>query len=612
MSGKLDVEGAPAFSDNDDVFAEKQAGVVTAEAGRSVAGWTLWIGILGIALVAYIAGLDNNTMYAWQTAATTEFNDFAAYTAIGIVQQVIIAVGKFPIAKIADVFGRAQAYSVALFFWILGFIVIAVSQTTRDVAGGTVLYAIGNTGVQIMQQIVIADYISTKWRGAAIGLVSTPYIINFAIAPRIVNSIAPFGDLSTWRWGPGIFCICAPVAAAPIILALAINQTRAKKRGLVPTHPYMRMIEDRLVANGANSRFSPAYLKTLLSCTGTVVYELGKDIDAIGLFLVCAGWLLFLLPLNLAKLQTDGWQTSWIIAMLVIGGVLIIAFGFWEVFFSPKPLLHRRWRLNKDVHLATWIGFFDFFSFYLSWTPAYTWIVIVKDFNTTDAGYFSNTQSLCLTVFGIAAGFISLATKQYKWTLCGGALIRILGIGLMIRYRDTVSTTFQVVMPQVLQGLGGGILGVTLQVAAQVSVRHQDVAMVTAYVLLITEIGGACGTAVVGAIQTNVLPGYLDRFLPMLSAAERAAIFASPTSYLATYPLGSPVRDGIVAAYNLYIHKLLIVSICLSVPPVLLSLALTNYRLNDKQNCVSDELAGMSITAPASSKASDESHDRDD
>ncbi|KAJ1025186.1 hypothetical protein NDA16_002691 [Ustilago loliicola] len=560
---------------------EKQIGVLAAEAGRSVADWTLWVGILGIALVAYIAGLDNNTMYAWQTSATTEFNDYPAYTSIGVVQAVLIAVGKFPIAKLADVFGRAQAYFISVFFWVIGFIVIAVSQTTRDVAGGTVLYAIGNTGIQIMQQIVLADYISTKWRGVSIGLVSLPYVINFAVAPKIVAKL----QASNWRWGPGFFTICAPVAAISIILALALNQRRAKAKGLIPVHPYRSMP------------------------LTTAIWTFLVDIDALGLFLICGGFLMFLLPLNLAKLQTNGWQTGWIIAMLVIGGVMIIGFCIWE-FFAPKPILNRRWRLNKEVHFATAIGFFDFFSFYSFWVPAYVWSMIVMDYDASDALYFSNTQSLCLTVFGIAAGFISLGTKNYKWILVAGAAIRMLGIGLMFKYRAAGSSNVQAVFPQVLQGLGGGFLGITLQVAAQVSVRHQDVATVTAYFLLLTEIGGACGNALVGAVQTNTFPGFLDKHLPMLDAATRAKIYASPFSYAYVYPMGSPERTGLINAYNDYVHVLLVVAIVLSVPPILLGLLVKDRKLNDKQNCVSDELAGMRRLSADTDESSEGSVDK--
>lgn len=586
MSQSADVEHGKRgdASEGSRVYSgDKQIGVLAAEAGRSVADWTLWVGILGIALVAYLAGLDNNTMYAWQTAATTQFKDYPAYTAIGVVQSVLIAVGKFPIAKFADVFGRAQAYVISVFFWVLGFIIIAVSQTTRDVAGGTVLYAIGNTGVQIMQQIVLADYISTKWRGVSIGLVSLPYVVNFAVAPRIVTKLAYEGN---WRWGPGFFAICAPVAAFSIILALAVNQRRAKAKGLVPVHPYKTMP------------------------ITAAIWSFLVDIDALGLFLICGGFLLFLLPLNLAKLQTDGWSTGWIIAMLVIGGVMIIGFWVWEI-FAPKPILNRRWRLNKEVHFATAIGFFDFFSFYASWVPAYVWSIVVMDYDSNDALYFSNCQSLALTVFGILAGFISLGTKNYKWVLVTGAAIRILGIGLMIKYREAGSSNVQAVFPQVLQGMGGGFLGITLQVAAQVSVRHQDVATVTAYFLLLTEIGGACGNAVVGAVQTNTLPGYLDKYLPMLSAAERAKIFASPGTAAVGYPIGSPERTGIINAYNAYMHTLLIVAIVLSVPPLILGFLIKDRKLNDKQNCVSDELAGMRRLSADSEEPTEASVDAD-
>ncbi|KAJ9474585.1 Siderophore iron transporter 1 [Pseudozyma hubeiensis] len=567
--------------DNRHDLNDKQIGVVAAEAGRSVADWTLWVGILGIALVAYLYGLDNNTMYAWQTYATTSFNDYPAYTAVSVVQAVLIAVGKFPIAKLADVFGRAQAYALSVFLWVLGFVIIAVAQQTRDVAGGTVIYALGNTGVQIMQQIVIADYISTKWRGAAIGLVSLPYVVNFYAASQIASKIGTVN----WRWGPGFFSICAPVAAFSIILALAVNQRRAKAKGLIPEHPYKSM---------------PVL---------TAVYTFLIDIDALGLFLICVGFLLLLLPLNLAKLQPDGWSTGWIIAMLVIGGLMLIGFCVWEI-FAPKPILNRRWRLNHDVHFATAIGFFDFFSFYASWVPAYYWSIIVMGYDSTGALYFSNCQSLALTVFGIAAGFLSLGTKNYKWVLVSGACIRLLGIGLMIKYRSAGSSNVQAVFPQVLQGMGGGFLGITLQVAAQVSVRHQDVATVTAYFLLLTEMGGACGNALVGAVQTNVLPGYYEKYLPMLNATERAAIFASPFTAVTTYPIGTPERAGIISAYNDYMHILLIVAIVLAVPPIILGLVINNRKLNDKQNCVSNELAGMRRVSAESEQPSESSVDK--
>ena len=66
----------------------------------------------------------------------------------------------------------------------------------------------------------------------------------------------------------------------------------------------------------------------------------------------------------------------------------------------------------------------------------------------------------------------------------------------MIHSRGGSGSTVELVFTQIIQGLGGGIAAVTSQVGAQASVTHSDVAVVTAIVLLFTEIGGAVGSAV--------------------------------------------------------------------------------------------------------------------
>ena len=80
--------------------------------------------------------------------------------------------------------------------------------------------------------------------------------------------------------------------------------------------------------------------------------------------------------------------------------------------------------------------------------------------------------------------------------MIAGVAIRLLGCGLMIHSRGANASDAEIVWSQLLQGIGGGFSAVSLQVSAQASVPHPDVAMVTAVVLLITEIGGAIGTAI--------------------------------------------------------------------------------------------------------------------
>ncbi len=57
----------------------------------------------------------------------------------------------------------------------------------------------GYTGLQMLQQIIIADMTSLRYRGLVSGLVSAPFIINNFIAAQVAASVLP-----NWRWGYGM------------------------------------------------------------------------------------------------------------------------------------------------------------------------------------------------------------------------------------------------------------------------------------------------------------------------------------------------------------------------------------------------------------------------
>ena len=61
---------------------------------------------------------------------------------------------------------------------------------------------------------------------------------------------------------------------------------------------------------------------------------------------MAAGLVVFLLPFNINGEYGDGWGSDGIIAMLVIGAVLIIAFGLNEKFLAPVPFLD--WKIVRS------------------------------------------------------------------------------------------------------------------------------------------------------------------------------------------------------------------------------------------------------------------------
>ncbi|KAH8118651.1 drug:h+ antiporter [Phellopilus nigrolimitatus] len=549
--------------------ADAHAGVARVEAAEKVYGRRArWILFVSLGLASYIYALDGSTTSNYLSFAASSFGEHSLISSVTVAQSVIIAVGKPVIAKVADVTSRAYAYLGVLIFYVLGYIVIASAQSIGAIAGGIVIYAVGYTGLQLLTQIIIADLTTLKWRGLVSSLTSMPFVVNGFIGPNIATAVLAHAG---WRWGYGMFAILVPATLLPLIITLFWAERKARRIGL---------IDAALVHDGAGSTV-PVPGKTFIAG----LHRAAGQLDLIGLVLLGAAVALILLPLTLAEKAKDGWKNPSMIAMLVVGGVLLVLFAGWDLRAASRPVVAPRFVRNRSVVITSIIGFFDFMSFYLTYVYLYSFVLVVKPWSILDATYFMQAQTIALTVFGFAAGVGMWYSRRYKNILVAGLAIRLLGVGLMVHSRGANASTTEIVWTQILQGLGGGMAAASMQVGAQASVPHVDVAMVTAVVLLVTEIGGAVGGAIAGAIWTNMMPGRLAAALPGLSADERAALFGSITDVLA-YPRGDPIREGVISAYDGTMKVMVVAATALSVVPLLLALGLPDWYLGDTQNAV--------------------------
>ncbi|KAG5338263.1 hypothetical protein C0989_007826 [Termitomyces sp. Mn162] len=521
-------------------------GVKTVEATHKVYGkYSKWFLFLGLGLAAYIYSLDGSTTYTYLSYAASAFEDHTLISTIQVAQSIIIAVGKPVIAKVADVTSRGLAYTVVLVFYVVGYIVIASAKSIGTVAGGIILYAIGYTGLQLLTQIIIADITTLKWRGLVSSLISMPFIINAFVGANVSASVIKHAG---WRWGYGMFAILIPVSLLPLILTLLWAENKARKLGITPKHKVTAKSLSEQIFDGANR------------------------LDVPGLVLIGTCVALILLPLTLSSGAKGGWNNRKLQAIEV----------------------------RKDTASPVLISFDDRYDPMVNPTPyRICHVVSHPSRSLVNTTYFTQTQTVALTVFGIVAGISMRFMRRYKWILVVGLGIRILGVGLMIHSRGADGSDAELVWTQLLQGIGGGFAAVASQVGAQAAVPHADVAMCTAVVLLITEIGGAIGSGIAGAIWSNIMPGKLAKHLPFLSEEDRATLFGSITQVLA-YDRGTPIREGVIAAYSDVMKVMTIVATVLAVVPFILSFLMPNWYLGDKQNAVEDVgLAGERVVDPA-------------
>ena len=191
----------------------------------------------------------------------------------------------------------------------------------------------------------------------------------------------------------------------------------------------------------------------------------------------------------------------------------------------------------------------------------------------------------------VLIGFVIKYTHHYKYFITAGAVIYLLGVGLVIHYRVEEASLGQIVGTQIAMGIGGGLINVPAQLGVQASVSHTSVAAATAIFLTITEIGGAVGAAISGAVWTSNLESKLTQYLPPAEQANAALIFGNITLAKSYLP-GTPARVAINRSYQETINILLIIAVCLSAPLLPLSLVMKNYKLDRMDQKVKGKVIG--------------------
>jgi hypothetical protein len=151
---------------------------------------------------------------------------------------------------------------------------------------------------------------------------------------------------------------------------------------------------------------------------------------------------------------------------------------------------------------------------------------------------------------GIVGGWIMLVTSRYKWLVMSGAVVRLIGYGLMIRLRGQQNSIVELLTQQVIQGIGSGIIQTCLLVPPQIVVPHAQISQVLSLTLSMSFLGAGVGYAIAGGVYTNTLRPSLWRRLGRNATQEMVdELYNSITGVLPDW--GTPERDAVNIAVSL-------------------------------------------------------------
>ncbi|RDL41180.1 Siderophore iron transporter-like protein [Venustampulla echinocandica] len=565
-------DNPPATSENQNGDAEKNTGATVDEDGsleqvpsRDVQEgvkkveavtltWTrseLIMAYAFIFLVFFMISMQQQIQFNLSYYVTSSFALLPLTGTTSIISSIVGGVFRLPTAKFINIVGRAEGFAIMTGFTTIALIMMAACRNVETYAAGQVFYWVGFNGMTYVLDVFMADTSSLKNRALVFAFSTTPYIVTTFIGPRAAQS---FIETSGWPWGYGTFAIVTPVITIPILTLLWVNQRKAIRDGL--------LVKEE---SGRTVRQSVAFYFW--------------EFDFIGLILICAGFVLVLLPFSLASYQSKGWRSGMIIAMLVIGFVCLFAFAAYEKFFAPKSFIPFHLLTDRSALGACLLSCFVFISFYLWDSYFYNYLQAVHGLSITNAGYVANIFSIGSCFWSVVVAVAIRISGRFKWVAMASMCLQILGVGLMIHFRQASSGIGYVVMCQIFIAFGGGALVICEEMAVMAAAPHEHVATMLALIALFTSVGGAIGQAISGAIYTNKFPAALDRALPGNKTLNAELYGSLPTQLL--YPIGSPERTAVIHAYDESMWYLTIAATVFLVPCFGLIAIWKDFRVKD-------------------------------
>ncbi|OJJ04489.1 hypothetical protein ASPVEDRAFT_172748 [Aspergillus versicolor CBS 583.65] len=525
-----DKEAAPGFPEDlkDEKPAENaQSGVQKIEAvtlaWSKSSVYVLLVLIWFITLVNNLRGVVVDSLSPY---ATSSFLGHSLLTVITVVASSMAGAVYIPMAKALDLWGRAEGFLVMLGFCILGIILLSVSKNLPTYCAGQVFYQVGFGGLSFSYDVLSADVTNLRNRGLAFAFTSSPALISAFAGSKAAEQ---FLNHVSWRWGIGVWGIILPAFGIPIYLMLAWNLHKATKKGFIVKEKKHWSITPDAIKRG--------------------IWWTFIEFDLPGVILFAAGMVVFLLPFTLAASAPSGWRSGYIIAMIVVGFVLLILFGLWEIYAAPIPFLKHQYLTDRTVlgacllNLTYQISYFCYSSYLTSF------LQVVYEVDVATAGYVANTFSVVSFVFLFIAGWLIRWTGRFKWILWACLPLYIFGLGLMIHFRQPGGYIGYIVMCEVFISVSGSIFILLCQIAVLATVDHQHVSAVLALLFVMGNIGGGIGSAISGAIWTNTFGAKLSRNLPAEVMGDYALIYGDLPTQLGYAP-GTEVRDVLNDAYG--------------------------------------------------------------